>query len=223
MISQNTLHYKIINYLVDHLENGKSIFLRDVLEALNLTEFFISAKEIASILKDKGYINFIPISDQPLIIKLNLEGKYFIEQQLGNNSNLAEIDEIISNTSLYPAVTVQISKAKEYLMSSDIQDHRNSIKEAIGAAESIIKIALKNDSVTLGDGIRQFCSKNSKHKAFIEGISKLYGYNSNVGGVRHGLGVNDEIPSYSEAKFLVVIYSAFVNYVIEELKLVVNQ
>lgn len=204
-------------YLNDHLRNGKSLFLEDILKDLNLFKYIEHSNEIAEKLYLRRYINYTIQGSKILVYKIKLEGINFIEDQLIGNSNLHEIDELINETVNYDTVNIQLNTAKKYLQSSDTNDYRNAIKEAIGASESIVRVALGNNSITLGKGIKEICEQNIKHRAFTEAIMKLYGYNSDAGGSRHGLDSIDELPSYAESKYLVLVYSAFVNYVIEEI------
>jgi len=50
------------------------------------------------------------------------------------------------------------------------------------------------------------------HPALRNGYSSLYGYTSDEGGIRHGLLEADTI-TFSDAKFFLVVCSAFVNLV----------
>lgn len=47
-------------------------------------------------------------------------------------------------------------------------------------------------------------------------FSKLYGYTSDEGGIRHAEGLFVREVSFDEAKFMLVSCSAFVNYLIAE-------
>lgn len=52
------------------------------------------------------------------------------------------------------------------------------------------------------------------HIAFKEGIIKLYGWTSDDGGIRHALMDGDSSVTENEARFMLVLCSAYVNYLI---------
>jgi len=57
------------------------------------------------------------------------------------------------------------------------------------------------------------------HPAFSRGITKLYGFNSDSVGIRHGLKQDDFETNNTDAKIMVLTYSAFVNYIFEKYNL----
>lgn len=71
------------------------------------------------------------------------------------------------------------------------------------------------DNATLGEAIKLMRNKGfPMHPAFVEALNKLYGYTSNAEGIRHSL-LGEEHLSSADAKFMMIVCSAFVNYVIE--------
>jgi hypothetical protein len=93
-------------------------------------------------------------------------------------------------------------------------DFRNSIKESISAVETLVKIATESDKGTLGELIKKLGVHGALEKAF----SNLYGYTSDEGGIRHSL-MDEPNPAFDDAKFMLVVCSAFVNFVQSKLKL----
>ena len=55
----------------------------------------------------------------------------------------------------------------------------------------------------------------SLHPSFKVAISKLYGYTSDEGGIRHCIIEEDSNVGFAEAKFMLVACSAFVNMLID--------
>jgi hypothetical protein len=115
----------------------------------------------------------------------------------------------------------RFSSAREHIQTAIVlfsrkpnPDYRNSIKESISAVESIARIITNNTKATLGDALKVMNDKTPMHPALKEAMSKLYGYTSDVGGVRHSLTEASNIDE-AEAKFMIVACSAFVNFCIQ--------
>jgi len=86
-------------------------------------------------------------------------------------------------------------------------DYRNSIKESISAVESLVQKTLGKDG-TLGNLIK----KLDLHPALQSAFSSLYGYTSDEDGIRHAI-LDSERITFEDAKFFLVICSAFINFV----------
>lgn len=216
MASKEELKYRVLKYCANNIKKHRGIEIAGALKEMNLQEYVEDARDLAEELRNDGYITTVPISNgRVMITRLTLDGKYFIEDFLKDNSNLKELSDLIESTESLSSVNTQLKSAKKYLLSDDRSDLRNAIKEASGAVETILKIVLKDDKITVGKGVRELNERGQLHKAFKKGIASLYGYNSDSGGIRHGLKEDDDLPDYTEAKFLVNIYSSFVNYVAE--------
>ena len=109
-------------------------------------------------------------------------------------------------------VTQHLRTALAMLSDRQQPDYRNSIKEAISSVEAASQIITGNSKATLGDTLKSLEQKGQLHKALKEGFSKLYGYTSDAGGIRHALSDDAHNVTFDEAKFMLVICSAFVNY-----------
>lgn len=105
-----------------------------------------------------------------------------------------------------------LARGLELLKDRKQPDYRNSIKESISAVEAACKAITGMPKATLADCIREIEQKAVIHRAFKDALVKLYGYTSDEGGIRHGLTENSELPSFSEAKYMLVVCAAFVNY-----------
>ena len=123
---------------------------------------------------------------------------------------VAEIEQAIE-TSRDP-VSKHLQRALELLSDRNAPDYRNSIKESISAVESLVAITLKTDKGTLGQLIKKLEDKIDLHPALKEAFSSLYGYTSNEGGIRHKL-TEVAKPDFNDAKFMIVVCSAFINFV----------
>lgn len=96
-------------------------------------------------------------------------------------------------------------------------DFRNSIKESISAIESLCKKISGNDKGTLGDCLKTIEDKGHIHPAMKRAFQQLYGYTSDQGGIRHALTDGSEEPTLEDARYMLVICSAFSNYLISKM------
>lgn len=126
-----------------------------------------------------------------------------------SEEEISEIDEAIKNP--YAKVSEHLQKALEKLYHD--KDNSNSIKESISAVESMCQVMLNNDKVTLGQALKAL--KVKIHPALNAAFDKLYGYTSDANGIRHANGLGEGESTFSEAKFMLVSCSAFVNYLKE--------
>lgn len=123
---------------------------------------------------------------------------------------IAEIEEALS----YPFDTVNqhMQVALELFSNRESPNYPNSVKEAISAVECICRIILADRNVTLGAALNRLEDAGvSIHGAFKSGISALYGWTSADAGIRHARVDESEI-SFYEAKMMIVLCSAFVNF-----------
>lgn len=112
-------------------------------------------------------------------------------------------------------VKKHIDQAQALFSKRPEPDYRNSIKESISAVEALCSIVSENEHASLGQAIDIMRKKDfPMHSAFITALDRLYGYTSNADGIRHSLLDKDNLTS-ADAKFMLVICSAFVNYIIE--------
>ncbi len=105
-------------------------------------------------------------------------------------------------------------RALELLTDRKQPDFRNSIKESISAVESVCQAISGKPKATLGDGLKEIQKGKGIHKAFEEALFKLYGYTSDAGGIRHALTNDGNHPTYADAKFMLVLASGFVNFLL---------
>lgn len=128
-----------------------------------------------------------------------------------DENEIAAIEEACDNT--YQGPRTHISKAVVLISDREHKDYKNCIKESISAVESICSIIVDNENATLGSAIKQLKDKGLKIHSALEGaLSRLYGYTSDEGGIRHAEGMFETEVTFEEAKFMLVSCSAFVNY-----------
>ena len=115
----------------------------------------------------------------------------------------------------FSGVVKHLQRALELFSDRENPDYRNSIKESISAVESMMKVITGNPQASLEDGLHHL-KGNGKlpvHKALHGGWTKLYGYTSNAGGVRHALIADqDPGPGIDEARYFLLSCTSFTNY-----------
>lgn len=107
-----------------------------------------------------------------------------------------------------------IQRALDLLSSKPTPDYRNSIKESISAVESIAKKLTDAPSDTLGAALSKISRQHPIPPSLKNAFKTLYGYTSDADGIRHAL-IEQPNSTFSEAKFMLVACSAFVNYLLE--------
>src|ERR1700687_1165725 len=90
-------------------------------------------------------------------------------------------------------------------------DYRNAMKEAISAIEALVRRHSGGDKGDLGRLLTRLEKEGVLHPALKAALGKLYGYSSDESGIRHAL-IDQPTVTFDDAKFMLVICSAFVNY-----------
>jgi hypothetical protein len=126
---------------------------------------------------------------------------------------IQSIEDLVKNAEPFPGVRTHISTALALMSDRKDPDYRNSIKESISAVESACQVLANDPKATLDSALKVLEKRSRLHGAFKSGISKLYGYTSDADGIRHAL-LEESGVTFSDAKFMLVICSAFVNYLI---------
>jgi len=130
-----------------------------------------------------------------------------------SKEEIKEIERVLKANDKYNPVKINLKNALKQFSKRPDPDYANSIKESISAVEALARISLNNSKGSLGDLTNQL----NIHPVLKESIKKLYGWTSDESGVRHS---EKESPSLSaneeEARFMLVICSAFINYIISK-------
>lgn len=183
-------------------------------EALDFIEFVSSSY--------KGYQfkeHFISKCNQ--ILETERSAYRFVNGVITPITDKQEIEEIqgaIDNAK--GPVQIHLNRALELLSNRSNPDHRNSIKEAISAVESLVSSIIGKKG-TLGDLIKKLGDEIGLHSSLKTAFYKLYGYTSDEGGIRHALLEETDI-DFADSKFMLVVCSAFINYVNAKVKKSVN-
>ena len=144
-------------------------------------------------------------------------GYRFVDGRIVAITDEQEINTIESAcVNPYDGCRTQVQKAVGFLSDRKNPDYKNCIKESISAVESICQIITGNSKATLGDALKRLEEEKKIHPALKGAFTKLYGYTSDEGGIRHAEGLLESDVTFEEAKFMLVACSAFINYMIAE-------
>lgn len=130
--------------------------------------------------------------------------------QITDEQELVEIEQAMD--SVREPVRQHLHRSLELLSDRNSPDYRNSIKESISAVESLVASNLKVEKGTLGQLLKKLEADIGLHPALKSAFSSLYGYTSDEGGIRHALTETENI-DFNDAKFMIVVCSAFINFV----------
>lgn len=130
-----------------------------------------------------------------------------------DDEEIAEVQK--ASVSKFSGARQHIAQATTLLSLKPNPDYRNSIKESVSAIESLLKEITSIKSGDMGPLLTAFEKKYGLfHPAFRKAVSSLYGWTSDEGGVRHAI-FSDVDVDHSDARFMLVACSAFVNFVIQ--------
>ena len=144
-------------------------------------------------------------------------GYRFIDRmiiKISDQNEIRSLEETLNNK--YEPVRTHMIKASKFLADRDKPDYANSIKESISAVEALCKIVTgeTGKNATLGHLLKELENKGIIiQPALKSSMSSLYGYTSDSSGIRHGMGIGDKDATFEEAKYMLVVCSAFINYV----------
>jgi len=130
---------------------------------------------------------------------------------ISSEIEIKEIEEALSIEGL-DNVSIHLNLALAKLSDKVEPDYRNSIKESISAIETLCREI--TGEMTLGKALKKFEESGIIfNNQFKDALEKLYAYSNNKEtGIRHALLETPRPPEFEEAKFMLVVASAFINY-----------
>jgi AbiJ N-terminal domain 4 len=135
--------------------------------------------------------------------------------EITDRQEIIAIEKALDDSSVLDNVHTHLSTALSMWSDRENPNYRNSVKESISAVEAICQIITGDDKATLGKALHRLKSKGVEvHGSMVEGWSKLYGYTSDHGGIRHALSDGQDVDS-ATAQYMLVSCSAFVSYLIK--------
>lgn len=147
------------------------------------------------------------------VLERNLSAYRFVQGkfvEITSEAELATVDDAIQQSD-FAAAAQHLARALELLADIKNPDPRNSIKESISAVESAAKEIAGTPKATLEDAIKILEKRGKLHPSLKAGFSKLYGYTSDKGGIRHAM-LDESDLTKADALFFLVTCSAFINY-----------
>lgn len=136
-----------------------------------------------------------------------------VDDQIVEITDDEEINAIEVAISQMSTVRTHLSNALKQISDRSNPDYRNSIKESISAVEALCREITGEN--TLGAALNKLEKTGLVIPISLKsGFDKLYAYTNNSStGIRHALMDDANLPTYDEAKFMIVICSAFINYI----------
>ncbi len=142
-------------------------------------------------------------------------GYRFISNRIVPITGKEEVIEINEALSImFDNVNKHLEKALIFLSNRDAPDYENSIKESISAVEAMCSNILGKHG-TLGDALKKIEKEKviSIHPALKEAFLKLYGYAGDASsGIRHAAKLGGTDSTFQEARYMLVVCAAFINY-----------
>lgn len=137
--------------------------------------------------------------------------------EITSETEIASIEDAIMQSAKFGGVKKHLQTSLILISDRKNPDFRNSIKESISAVESLAKQVSSNKKATLGEVLKELEKVNKLHPALKNAFSSLYGYTNDAKGIRHALMEKSDL-SKADAQFMLVVCSAFINYVIDTTK-----
>ena len=147
------------------------------------------------------------------ILEKELSGYRFVNDVCTDITSPQEI-EMLESALVdrdFPTVGAHLQRALELLSNRENPDYRNSIKESISAVEALARIISGDEKATLGDALKIIERHGRLHTALRDAFSKLYGYTSDEGGIRHAM-LDESKLSAADAKYFLLSCTSFINY-----------
>lgn len=129
---------------------------------------------------------------------------------LTSELEIKEIKQVLGVSDKYQPIRNHINKALEFYSKKPKPDFQNSIKESISAIEALGRLLTTEKGKVLSRLVGQL----PIHSALKIALEKLYSWTSDEGGIRHSETGERLISGEEEARFMLVICSAFVNYIL---------
>ena len=193
------------NQYRDHIKNW--FFVSEWFEIYDFIQFICKSYPIEEV-KDK-LINIIneTLKDERAPYRII----DYIVTPITNKEEIEEIEKALKPPDKFSSIREHLGKALERLSDRKNPDYQNSIKESMSALDSLVS-AIK-DKKTI---FPKFANELDIHKALKDGFVKLYSWSSDAEGIRHGITGEKLKPLQTEARYMLVTISAFINYVIDK-------
>lgn len=135
-----------------------------------------------------------------------------------DSNELTSIKDAIDSTDSLPNIKKHLQSAASLLSQKPEGDYRNSIKESISAVEGICKVLTGENSGGIDKAIAKLEVEICLHSQMLAGFKKLYNWTSGKEGIRHAI-LEESSIDLADAKYMLVICSAFVHFVVMKTEL----
>lgn len=185
------------------------------IEALDVIEVFVSTLDRSASPRFQKLPEALmnAVND---VFEKDMVGFRFVDHEITPLDSATEsesVDLALQDAQVVGGARHSLERAVELLSDRQDPDYPNSIKESISAVEAVVKKV--TDEQTLGAGLRKLEAAGlTIHPALKEAWSKMYGWTSDAGGIRHA-GIEAADADQALAKYALVTCSAFVSYLIE--------
>lgn len=125
---------------------------------------------------------------------------------------IREIEDALNDSNT--PIKRHLSNALELMSDRETPDYINSIKESISAVESLLQQITGQTNSPLGSCINLIPFPLNEH--FKKALRSLYSWTSTADGIRHATTQEEISSSFEEAKYMLVLCSAFVNYLCQK-------
>ena len=222
---QSCCNYSLIidlyeNFFIHTIGNMRSYSLKSVknnIEQIYAKMDWANIYDLIEYISTKIRVNKKEFENEiNMKLERNNSAYRLIEDNICPITNDLEISNIKeASHTMYDVVNVHIDKAIQLFSNKNNPDYENTIKESIVAIETLCSIIVGKKS-TLGDALKKLEDNGiSIHPALKASFDKLYGYTSDANGIRHAGDIGGKNSTFSEAKFMLVSCSAFINYLID--------
>jgi hypothetical protein len=148
------------------------------------------------------------------ILEREVSGYRFIAgilSPISNDFELQAIEDGVGLTGPFSGAAAHLQSALRMLSDREDPDYRNAIKESISAVESAARVVTGHKKPMLSQLLSILEKSGHIHPAQKDAFTKLYGYTSDEGGIRHAMLEEPDI-SFADAKYMLVVCAAFVAY-----------
>lgn len=181
-------------------------------EVYDLVELLLDILPEAKAKRLAGTLNSVLESENcayRVLCGIDKDRSVYQVQRITNELELQELEKAAQTG--YDVVNERIMDAVSRYSDYENPDYAGAVHSAVSAVESVMRTADKT-AKTLGEAIKHVKKADvSLNPRLLEGLDKLYGYACET--VRHGTAEPVEV-TQSEARLLIVLCSAIVNYLI---------
>lgn len=129
-----------------------------------------------------------------------------------SEAELVTLESAIKPREKFQATAGHFQTALSHLSNRENPDLRNVIKESISALEATAQVVSGKDNATLGDALSFLEKQGRVDPALKKGFGAIYGWASGPSGIRHAMSDSPQQIDRDDAKFYLILCSAFSNY-----------